>query len=155
MYSHLGDAPSRGWIRQKKPVVPWMRSLSGLNTYGSLSISGGDTVSLFIPPVTLTLTRWRLARPSCRLYRLVLMISNGTYLRGIPVECQRDPSLNLVQCVELTEINPSLMNPGTSLGTDHPPRALINNVFPRTFKGSPSPPTPFVWPGEADSMRRR
>ena len=58
MHSHLGDAPSPelGGAEDvnslKGPVVPWMRSLDGLNTHDDafrLSISGGVTTSLILP----------------------------------------------------------------------------------------------------------
>lgn len=58
MHSHLGDAPSPGLDGAeddnslKGPIVPWMRSLDGLNTHDDafrLSISGGVTTSLILP----------------------------------------------------------------------------------------------------------
>ena len=58
MHSHLGDAPSpeldgaEDDNSLKGPVVPWMRSLDGLNTHDDafrLSISGGVTTSLILP----------------------------------------------------------------------------------------------------------
>ncbi|KAF9653278.1 carbohydrate esterase family 9 protein [Thelephora ganbajun] len=58
MHSHLGDAPSPGLDgaeddnSMKGPIVPWMRSLDGLNTHDDafrLSISGGVTTSLILP----------------------------------------------------------------------------------------------------------
>ena len=58
MHSHLGDAPSPGLDgaeddnSNKGPIVPWMRSLDGLNTHDDsfrLSISGGVTTSLILP----------------------------------------------------------------------------------------------------------
>ena len=58
MHSHLGDAPSPGLDGAeddnsvKGPIVPWMRSLDGLNTHDEafhLSISGGVTTSLILP----------------------------------------------------------------------------------------------------------
>lgn len=58
MHSHLGDAslPSLDGAEDdnsnKGPIVPWMRSLDGLNTHDDsfhLSISGGVTTSLILP----------------------------------------------------------------------------------------------------------
>ena len=58
MHSHLGDASSPELSGAgddnsiKGPIVPWMRSLDGLNTHDDafrLSISGGVTTSLILP----------------------------------------------------------------------------------------------------------
>lgn len=58
MHSHLGDSSSPELEgsgddnSMKSPVVPWMRSLDGLNTHDdayALSIAGGVTTSLILP----------------------------------------------------------------------------------------------------------
>ncbi|KZT43545.1 hypothetical protein SISSUDRAFT_1039974 [Sistotremastrum suecicum HHB10207 ss-3] len=58
MHSHIGDDPSpslRGAEDEnsvKGPILPWLRSLDGLNTHDDsfeLSISGGVTTSLVLP----------------------------------------------------------------------------------------------------------
>ncbi|KAJ3829135.1 hypothetical protein F5880DRAFT_1607895 [Lentinula raphanica] len=58
LHSHLGDDPSpelsgaTDYYSDKGTVVPWMRSLDGLNTHDesyALSISGGVTTSLVLP----------------------------------------------------------------------------------------------------------
>jgi imidazolonepropionase-like amidohydrolase len=58
MHSHLGDASSPSLDgagddnSSKGPIVPWVRSLDGLNTHDDafpLSISGGVTTSLILP----------------------------------------------------------------------------------------------------------
>lgn len=58
MHSHMGDGPSpvldgaEDYNSLNGPVVPWMRSLDGLNTHDDafhLSISGGVTTSLILP----------------------------------------------------------------------------------------------------------
>ena len=58
MHSHLGDASSPGLEgaddvnSNKGPIVPWMRSLDGLNTHDDtfrLTVSGGVTTSLILP----------------------------------------------------------------------------------------------------------
>lgn len=58
MHSHLGDASSPSLSGSeddnsgKGPIVPWLRSLDGLNTHDDafrLTISGGVTTSLILP----------------------------------------------------------------------------------------------------------
>jgi len=82
MHSHLGDAPSPGLDGAeddnslKGPIVPWMRSLDGLNTHDDafrLSISGGVTTSLILPGSANAIGSCSLAavgssckRPPCR-----------------------------------------------------------------------------------------
>jgi len=72
MHSHLGDASSPALDGAeddnsgKGPIVPWMRSLDGLNTHDDafrLSISGGVTTSLILPGSANAIGPYRLVTP--------------------------------------------------------------------------------------------